>query len=397
MAKNQTSLLPQPPYRNVPESTRRIMRTQLAMLMLPATAAAVLFGVHAVKLMMVAILTAGLAEAISKKIVFAKMPGSMTHSLMMGLIVAFLLPPQAKWYVAVVGALIAIVIAKHLFGGVGYYIWHPALAGRLAVQLIFRDQLSGQHGPLLARENMVFGDINNVPLLPSDPNDWIDWINVDWFTSSPLDSGDGFMLARPEEIWRSLLEIQLPEVGSLQIGKFIMEKLPSLEHCFIGAVPGGLGQTSVIALILVGLFLIYRGYTPWQLPVSFLASALVGVMLLPIEVTQHPQGSNMIIWPLLEENIPVGITYINYMLCSGGLFFGAMVITGDSTSRPATITGQVIFGIGAGFLTILFRFYTGIFIPCISALLLMNSLVPLIDGITCPKGPLKIMDLTDIK
>ena len=390
MANNNTSLLPQPPYRTVPESTRRIMRTQLVMLMLPAAAAVVFFGYHALKLMMLAVLTAGLAEGISKKIVFSKMPGSMTHSLMMGLIVAFLLPAQAHWYVAVAGTLIAVVIAKHLFGGVGYYIWHPALAGRLIVQIIFGEQLSGQHGPLLARDHMILGNINNVP------SESIDWLHVDWFTSTPLGGLDGFTMARPEEIWRGLLEIRFAADDVPQIGQFMTERLPTLQHCLLGAVPGGLGQTCVMALILVGLFLIYRGYTSWQLPVVFLASAYIGAMILPIVVKLEPEGTNIVFWPLLAENIPVGITYINYLLCSGGLFFGAMVITGDMTSRPATITGQVIFGIGAGFLTMVFRFYSEISIPCISALLLMNSLVPLIDGMTCPKGPLEIMDLTDV-
>ena len=385
MPKNETTLLPQPPYRSVPESTRRIMRTQLAILLLPAAAAAVFFGYHALKLMLLAVLTAGLAEALSKKIVFAKMPGSMTHSLMMGLIVAFLLPPQARWYIPVAGTLGAVIIAKHLFGGMGYYIWHPALAGRLIVQILFGEQLSGPYGPLLARNNMILGNINNVPSAP------IDWLHVDWFTSTPLGPGEGFMVARPEEIWRGLLEI--PFVDTVpQIGQFITERLPPLGHCLLGAVPGALGQTCVIALILVGLFLIYRGYTPWQLPVVFLAGAYIGAVILPLAVKLEPGGVNMIFWPFFAENIPAGITYINYLLCSGGLFFGAMVITGDMTSRPATITGQVIFGIGAGFLTMVFRFYSEISIPCISALLLMNSLVPLIDGMTCPRGPLRIMD-----
>jgi len=388
MAKKEPVLLPQPPYRTVPESTRRIMRTQLVMLMLPAAAAVVFFGYHALKLMMVAVLTAIIAEAISKKIVFAKMPGSMTHSVMMGLLVAFLLPPQAHWYVAAVGALIAVGIAKHLFGGIGYYIWHPALAGRLAVQILFGKQFSSQFGPLLARENMILGNINNVPPVPSVPSESVDWIHVDWFTSSPPGGWDGFMLARPEEIWR-LLEIRLDALGVPQIGQFMMEKLPSLEHCLLGAVPGGIGQTCVMALILVGLFLIYRGYTPWQLPVVFLAGAYIGAVILPIVVKLENNGTNMIFWPFFAENIPVGITYLNYILCSGGLFFGAMVVTGDSTSRPATVSGQVIFGIGAGFLTMLFRLYSQISIPCISAILLMNSLVPLIDGMTCPKGPLR--------
>jgi len=124
----------------------------------------------------------------------------------------------------------------------------------------------------------------------------------------------------------------------------------------------------------------------------FLAGAYIGAVILPLAVKLEPGGVNMIFWPFFAENIPAGITYINYLLCSGGLFFGAMVITGDMTSRPATITGQVIFGIGAGFLTMVFRFYSEISIPCISALLLMNSLVPLIDGMTCPRGPLRIMD-----
>ncbi|KPK76610.1 MAG: hypothetical protein AMJ79_06125 [Phycisphaerae bacterium SM23_30] len=379
MPNDKELLLPLPPYRPVPESAQRIMRTQLAVLILPAAAGAIFFGYHALKLMILAAAAAGLAEGICKRVIFSKVSGSMPHSLAMGLLLAFMLPVSCPWYVPVVGAVAAVVFAKHLFGGLGYYIWHPALAGRLIVQILFGDWFYAPHGPLLGRNHILTGNINAVP------ENRIAWFQIDWFSSLPEDGFDGFLLLQPEETLRRFWEMEFVD-SVAQIGQYILDRLPSLEHCLVGAVPGGVGQTCSVALILVGLFLIYRGYLSWQLPATFIAGAYLGAMLLPIGIVTSEPSSNIFLWPIIDGGLAAGFTYLNYHLFSGALLLGALVLTSDMTSRPITVRGQMIFGAGAGLLTTVFRLYSDISIPCCAAILLMNSLVPAIDRLTRPRG-----------
>ncbi len=170
------------------------------------------------------------------------------------------------------------------------------------------------------------------------------------------------------------------------MSRYLLDHLPSLEHCVLGATPGGIGETCSVVLILVGLFFMYRGYVPWKLPAVFLGAAYLSAMLLPIMVENPQRGGNMILFPFLAGGPAVGLTYVHYQIFSGGLILGAMVLAGDMTSRPITTRGQVVFAAGAGSLTMIFRLYTPMAIPCYAAILVMNSLTSTIDRLTRPRG-----------
>jgi len=132
----------------------------------------------------------------------------------------------------------------------------------------------------------------------------------------------------------------------------------------------------------VAVYLIYRDYVPWRLPVIFILSAYVTAAVCPI-VIDHPEaGPKVIVWPFLAEGISVGLTYVNYQVFLGGLMLGACVLTADMTSRPMTATGQVFFAVCAGVLTILLRLYSAIPVPCYAAILAVNTLAPAIDRVT---------------
>jgi electron transport complex protein RnfD len=370
-----------PPYRVVPESALRIMRTQLVvLLLLPAAAGWMFFGYQALKLMMVAVIGAALAEGLCSRARHLKVPGSLEHSLIMGLLVAFMLPANIPGYVVFIGSVAAVLIGKQFFGGMGHYLWHPALVGRVVVELFFHDKVSASSGPLLARENMFFGNINGV--VEKSCN----WFTIDWFSAAAPAEGTGFLLEKPVEALRDFGDLLLGDTG-VEMGQYLLAKLPSLEHCIVGAVPGGMGETCSLALILACLYLVYRGYVHWQLPVMFVISALAGAMVLPILIERDGEPVNVVMLPIIAENIAVGCTYVNYQLFSGGLLLGACILAGDMTSRPITVSGQVFYAAGAGLMTMIFRLYTPIAIPVCAAILVMNTLVPTIDRLTRPRGP----------
>jgi len=306
------------------------MRTQLVGLTLPALAAVILFGPGALKSILTAALTALLIELIAGRIKRKNMPGNITHSIMMGVLLAFTLPGECPWYIAMTGSAVAVLVGKQLFGGLGRYRWHPALVGRLVVQLLFHEQIAAAVTSLQALCN--WGDLRFVGSVP-------------------------------------------------QLGLYLYDKLPSLQQCQWAAAGGGLGESCRVLLILIGLYFIYRGYLHWQLPLMFIVSACAAAAFFPIIVEQPGLPDHLIYFPLFAENLSIGFTYINYHLFTGGLILTAFIMTADMTSRPLTVRGQIYFAVSAGLLTIAVRLYCpavlSAYLTPISAyiaLLIMNTL-----------------------
>ena len=325
----QLEVLSGPPFRSAPESTRRVMRTCLGIMLLPTAAGTVLFGGRALWLVVAAGLTGLMTEVIVNAIRRNKQPGSTTHSIMMGFILAFTLPVQSPYLAAVVGTAVAVIIGKHLWGGLGRYIWHPALVGRALVELLW-------HGAVRS----------------DDP-------------SGLLRRFEGLTFAE----------------GTAQLDSYLAEYLPDLENCLLGATQGCLGATSAVALVLAGLYLMYRGYLHWQLPVMFIVAFYGAALVLPLSVCDQAAGQDVLCLSMTAQGPGVAFTYANYHLLTGTLLLGAFVLTADTTSRPLTKRGKIAFGGLAGFLSIVLRLYTAVPLPACAAVLVMNTFVALTDRI----------------
>lgn len=129
---------------------------------------------------------------------------------------------------------------------------------------------------------------------------------------------------------------------------------------FIGNVAGSLGETSALALLLGATYLIYKGYINWRIPLGML--------------------STVFILSFLFGGDPV------FHLFAGGLMLGALYMATDMVTSPITKAGRWIFGIGAGFLVVIIRFYGGYPEGVLYAILLMNTAVPLLNRYTRPRS-----------
>lgn len=141
----------------------------------------------------------------------------------------------------------------------------------------------------------------------------------------------------------------------------VMPALPeqSVLDMFLGRCPGSIGEISALALILGGAYLVYRKVISLRIPVSYLGA--VAVITLVFHKTDDALG-----WML-------------YSLFSGGVMLGAIFMATDYATSPATPVGQIIYGIGCGALTVVFRYY-GLFPEGVTyAILLMNAFVWFID------------------
>ena len=147
----------------------------------------------------------------------------------------------------------------------------------------------------------------------------------------------------------------------------VMPALPeeSLMDMFLGICPGSIGETCALALLLGGAYLVYRKVISMRIPVAYLAT--VAVLTLAFAKTESP------------------ISWMLYSLLSGGVMLGAIFMATDYATSPATAWGQIIYGIGCGVLTVIFRYF-GLFPEGVTyAILLMNALVWCIDRYTAPR------------
>ena len=155
--------------------------------------------------------------------------------------------------------------------------------------------------------------------------------------------------------------------SSTPLHHMVMPALPeeSILDMFLGNCPGSIGELSALALMIGGIYLILRGVTSDRIPFAYLAT--VAVLTLVFHKTE-----NAVAWML-------------YSLFSGGVMLGAFFMATDFVTSPVTKPGQILFGIGCGVLTVLFRYY-GLFPEGVTyAILLMNLLVWVIDRYTAPR------------
>ena len=147
----------------------------------------------------------------------------------------------------------------------------------------------------------------------------------------------------------------------------VMPGLPeeSLLDMFLGLCPGSIGELSALALLIGGVYLVIRKVISVRIPLAYLGTVAVITLI-------FPKAGNPVEWML-------------YSLLSGGVMLGAIFMATDYATSPATAWGQIIFGIGCGILTVIFRYF-GIFPEGVTyAILLMNACVWVIDRYTAPR------------
>lgn len=317
------------PHIHSGESIQRIMMDVIIALIPAAIFSIYHFGPKALLMIVLSILSCVGSEALFQKITGKAIVVGDLSAVVTGLLLALNIPHTAPWFVPVLGGAFAIIIVKQIFGGLGQNFMNPALGARAFLLISFagamtRWEVDGVSG---ATPLMVIKEA--VTTLGTE----------DAIVSGVTKSGVVEALITQGEI-------------------------PELFRAFIGSIGGSLGETSALALLLGGIYLIARKVISWRIPVSFIGTTAIMVFLF---------GG-------------FDITTVMYHLFTGGLFIGAFFMATDYSSSPNSKSGQIIMGIGCGLLTALIRLY-GSYPEGVSfAILIMNLFVPLIDRYTIPKA-----------
>ncbi len=376
---------PRAPFLHSLEAVRTVYIVTAAAACAPLLAGVVLFGWRAAVVGAMAIFCCAAFEKLYYRCTYTPALFGRSHAYLTGVLLAITLPAFVPWYVPVVAAAFAVIVGKAIFGGVGHFLWQPALVGRLAVAVMFPATMNPAAWPVLAQNRLLVGDIRYARHV----EDYHQWRG-----QAAPDDADAILLPRPSAVLAGLtagsppayscLAYRPPESTSRKPPA--LTKLPPITDLLFGARGGAIGETCVVVIVIGGLYLVYRGYAKWQLMFSIVLAAAVVAGIAPIRLAGGAQQSRTLWWPMFAEGGDVGLAYVAYQLLSGELILAAVFLATEMTSRPVTTGGQVLFGVGVGAIGMVLKLYVQVPIPFFMAVLAMNTLTPTIDSIWRPRS-----------
>jgi len=311
----------------------------------PATAFGIYqFGLPALFLFLITILSCVFAEAVclyiaGKPIKIYLADGS---AILTGWLLAMTLPPWAPWWIAVVGAILAIVVGKQVFGGIGQNLFNPAMVARVALLISFPLEMTTWVAPQ--------------PLFSATAPGFIESLRITFDLQTEVDAVSSATI---------LGHIKTELSRGLELSSVMAESFNPLSFA-MGNVAGSLGETSAILILAGGLVLLFLRIITWHIPVSMMLSIAI---LATVFNTINP-----------EQYAPAV-----YHLLSGATLLGAFFIATDLVTSPVTKKGQLLFGAGCGALVFIIRTWAGYPEGMAFAVMLMNSFTPLIDHYMKPR------------
>ncbi len=312
-------------------STATVMRDVAIALIPPLAFGVFVFGLRALLIIVVSVAACVLTELVYQRLM--KLPSTVADgsALVTGLILAMNMPATVPLWIPAMGGVFAILFVKQLFGGIGQNFMNPALAARCFLLISF-PALLGSGYPAVGN---IFG----------------------------TDAFGGF-IERMSTLTPDATTMATP-LAMLKGGEQI-----DLLQAFLGVHSGCIGETSALAILIGAAYMLARGVISPRIPAVYVGSAVVFVFLLN----------------LLAGNGAVSANYLVGQIVTGGLLAGAVYMATDYVSSPITAGGQWIYAILLGFLTALFRVFGSAAEGVSYAIIIGNTLVPLIERVTKPRA-----------
>ncbi|MHC4061738.1 MAG: RnfABCDGE type electron transport complex subunit D [Planctomycetota bacterium] len=355
------------PHISKPLSTRSVMVDVIIGLAPAMVAAGYYFRLRAFVLIATCVISAVVTEWLCN--VIRRKPNPLESlgdfsAVVTGIILAMSVPPRLPVWAAIIGSAFSIAIGKMVFGGLGANIFNPAMVGRAFLTACFGMLMTtwtvpasiDAAMPKISAESKFDARTQATPLAWSKQLMKADEQARAYESKMPVpDVGEGS---------ERLAEIQ-QEHTAYERAKALAQTSAqavdaNLEGTFTGEVGGCLGETSALALIIGGIYLLIRRTISFHIPAAVMLSAFVFA------------GAAYLINPDAYAP-PV------FHLCAGGLLIGAFFIATDPVTAPLSTKGMWIFGIGVGAITMLIRIVGEYPEGVMYSVLLMNAVTPLID------------------
>jgi len=291
--------------------------------MVPALLASVYyFGLDALRVVFIAVAASVFFEWVIQKYL---LNGAETISdgsaAITGILLAFNVPSNLPWWIIVIGALVAIGMGKMSYGGLGKNPFNPALVGRVFMLISFPVQMTS------------------------------------WPKAQPLEFlADAITGPTALGIMKEGLD-----AGKSVSDLMASADMPSLTNQFLGGMNGSMGEVSALALILGGVYMLWKKIITWQIPISILLTVAIfsGIF--------HFINPEQYVSPVFH-------------LLTGGMLLGAIFMATDMVSSPMTGKAQLVYGIGIGLITVIIRIWGAYPEGMSFAILLMNAGVPLLNN-----------------
>lgn len=294
------------------DSISRIMLHVIIALLPALLAGCLVFGLRALAVTVICVLSCVVFEGLWQKILKKPVTVSDLSAVVTGMLLAFNLPAGIPLWMPVVGSFFAIIIVKQFFGGLGHNFMNPALGARAFLLASWALSMTTWPQPL-------------------------------------LHTADAVSSATP-------LAAYAENAGNL----------PPYLDLFLGGVGGCIGETSTLAILIGGIYLLLCGVIRLRVPAVFIGTVALGT------------------WIFGGHNGLFTGDWL-YQILSGGLMLGAFFMATDYSTTPFTPAGQILFGLGCGIITVLIRIWGGYPEGVSYSILLMNAATPLIDRITAPR------------
>ncbi len=268
-------------------------------------------------------------------------------AILTAILLAIALPPLAPWWLSAVGIFFAIIVAKQLYGGLGYNPFNPAMVAYAILIISFPANMTTYwQSPILIHELLNTQSLGFIDSLIFQITEQLPTaISLDALTSAtPLDGLKTLLASKSATI------SEIKSQGEL-FGSF-----------------AGMGIEWVnLAFLAGGLWLLYKGYIQWQIPVAFLVTLFLMSLTFgySVDIDSHPS-------PMFH-------------LFSGATMLGAFFIATDPISASTTPKGRLIFGAGIGCLVFIIRTWGGYPDAIAFSVIIMNISVPLLDYYTQPR------------
>lgn len=267
------------------------------------------FGARVILLTLVCVAASMFFEFAWNKLMHKTQTVQDLSSALTGVLIAFNVPSNLPLWIAIVGCFVAIIVVKQLFGGIGKNITNPAITARIVLFISFATEMT-------------------------------DWV-------APRMAVDATSTATP--------------LGVLAEGS--VADLPSNMEMFLGFIGGSMGEVSAIALLIGGIFLVWKKIISPIIPCCFIGTVFVFALIYYLAVGD-PNALQMAIFHIL----------------AGGVMLGAIFMATDYVTSPLLPGAKVVFGIGCGIMTMVIRLF-GQYPEGVSfSILLMNCLTPLLDN-----------------